>query len=1119
AQQQLISTRPDKQNEIQELQRQLEQAIDQLKQSKLGRGKRGRAALYALPWYLFIGPPGAGKTTAIVNSGLNFPIGTDRVRGVGGTRNCDWFFSDQAILLDTAGRYMTEQEDTEEWLAFLDTLKQHRTERPINGVIVGIAMPDLAIATPDEIEWHADNIRRRADELVKHLGVRFPIYLVFTKCDMLQGFVEFYGEYSRRDREQIWGCSLDDQQQESQNLRAVFEEEFERLVNALINRRSARLSRPMKREERQKVYAFPLQLASVKDNLALFVNRLFQPNPYQENPIFRGFYFTSGTQEGVPLDRVILSIARQFELPTTGLQQLAPETEAKAYFIKDVFTDVLIPDQYMVRHTSKASTKVRFRRMGVTVAAAVLLGMFILGASQAVVRGKMTLSETEDAATSVGAVQWSNRAAAVDNLVRIDGLRQQVENLDKSALLGLGLYRNGTVQGPARKLYLDNVRTYIRNYPLQQLEQRITQTMRSVQLEDAERDSLTSDLKAYLLLTNYEENTARLEEEGNRNFLIRHLSNLGTNQLEPQATGMTRGELRAHIEPQVTAYIDALEEDVSWAFASELRLIQGARSSIRQPISVRVLYERMRREGRDNLRPFTLADVPGRYRDLLTSNTEVSGFFTLQGWETYVNDKIDEVSQNPTSEDWVMGQTGDDDAVDLGSQQQVAADLEEMYFNDYVGAWLNFMRSVRVQGFGSLRDAARAMNALGDESESPIAYLLTYATNETRFESEIAGQIEGELADVARRRAERAIRRVNPRSRARVGGVPDDRHPVDGRFQWLHAMQADLSATGGASPDLYKAFTSFREIGSALDGMIGDPFSAAEYASGVLSRDGGDLERMMRSINDALSTFNGEVRRQLFEVPVTQAWAAVVAATQQYVNERWREVVHDPFRNSLAGLYPFNAGSEFEAPLFDVEGFFNPQSGVVATFMKEELEPYVGTNVERPKMWRGIGLRLSTPAKEALRRAKSIGENAFSGGQLRIEFEIQPEVPTRTANAPAPQRVYINVHGTENTYQMGSFRPWVPVTWPDRPGVVMTVATQVSELPSRNYDGDWALFRMLRDARITPRTSAEYRMEWAFEQPGQYTITAQYNVRTRSGSNPFNDPRGFFNFRPPSSLN
>ncbi len=35
-------------------------------------GKRG--ALYEQPWYVIIGPPGAGKTTALLNAGLNFPL-------------------------------------------------------------------------------------------------------------------------------------------------------------------------------------------------------------------------------------------------------------------------------------------------------------------------------------------------------------------------------------------------------------------------------------------------------------------------------------------------------------------------------------------------------------------------------------------------------------------------------------------------------------------------------------------------------------------------------------------------------------------------------------------------------------------------------------------------------------------------------------------------------------------------------------------------------------------------------------------------------------------------------------------------------------------------------------
>lgn len=65
-----------------------------------------RQYLYQLPWYVIIGAPGAGKTTALVNSGLHFPLadrfGKSALRGVGRTRNCDWWFTNDAVLLDTA---------------------------------------------------------------------------------------------------------------------------------------------------------------------------------------------------------------------------------------------------------------------------------------------------------------------------------------------------------------------------------------------------------------------------------------------------------------------------------------------------------------------------------------------------------------------------------------------------------------------------------------------------------------------------------------------------------------------------------------------------------------------------------------------------------------------------------------------------------------------------------------------------------------------------------------------------------------------------------------------------------------------------------------------------------
>ena len=114
-------------------------------------GGRNRHSLYELPWYAFIGAPGSGKTTALVNSGLSFPLeqrsGRAKVRGVGGTRNCDWWFTDDAVFLDTAGRYTTQDSDptsdTEGWKEFLALLSKFRPRRPLNGIILTISVQDL----------------------------------------------------------------------------------------------------------------------------------------------------------------------------------------------------------------------------------------------------------------------------------------------------------------------------------------------------------------------------------------------------------------------------------------------------------------------------------------------------------------------------------------------------------------------------------------------------------------------------------------------------------------------------------------------------------------------------------------------------------------------------------------------------------------------------------------------------------------------------------------------------------------------------------------------------------------------------------------------------------------
>ncbi|HVK54595.1 MAG TPA: type VI secretion system membrane subunit TssM, partial [Burkholderiales bacterium] len=210
--------------EVATLSQRFEEAVGVLKQANLGSkdkksglsGLFGRQYVYELPWYIFIGAPGSGKTTALINSGLKFPLaerfGEASIRGVGGTRNCDWWFTDEAVLLDTAGRYTTQESnqevDSAAWAGFLQLLKKFRPRRPINGVFLTISAADLLQQSPSEREVHIKALRKRIQELHEQLGIRFPLYVLITKADLLAGFMEFYGSFGAEERAQVWGVSF-----------------------------------------------------------------------------------------------------------------------------------------------------------------------------------------------------------------------------------------------------------------------------------------------------------------------------------------------------------------------------------------------------------------------------------------------------------------------------------------------------------------------------------------------------------------------------------------------------------------------------------------------------------------------------------------------------------------------------------------------------------------------------------------------------------------------------------------------------------------------------------------------------------------------------------------------
>ena len=1111
AQDQRREAQGDRRAEIDELRDRLKDAIATLNESELGGEGWGRNALYALPWYMMIGPPGAGKTTAIKHSGLDFPVGTEGIKGVGGTRNCDWFFSDEAILLDTAGRYMTETEDETEWHAFLDMLKEHRPHRPINGVIVGISVDELVDATPDEIEWHADNIRRRIGELVQRLEVRFPVYVMFTKCDLLQGFVDFFGDLSRREREQILGCTLPDEQRAEEEPRAVFEEEYDRLHEALLEVRTDRLRRSMKPDTRRRAFLFPLEFASARAPLGLFVEHLFRTHPYHEQPEFRGFYFTSGTQEGTPIDRVIRAVAEPFDLGGPVEAGREPGTDTKSYFLKTLFTDAIIPDRDRVVKTARSRRRSRWAQWATGAVCAGLLGGFVLWGGRALMQSKAALEQVEQVARAADSARWNSRSGA-QALVAVDRLREEVdrlENRDASPpLLGWGLSRSGTVLGPARTVYFRTMRPFVRAQ-FQALERRLRQRVTSG-AQGQDRHAMREDLRAYLLLS---EEAGRLSDQQERAFLRRHLTRVAVAGAGP--TGRSLADRSGQVEAQIDRYVRGLSRKRVSPFEARSALVQRVRRRIYRQPSVETLYASIRRDGARSLDSLRIGEIL-RSRGggaIFRGRAVISTLFTKRGWNGFVQERIETAAENPTSGDWVLGESASERSDAAPSPEVLARQLRRRYFRDYASAWKDFLRSVDVASPDGLRQTARTLRRLGDPYNSPVLYLLARVSKETRFSAPWAEQ----AAEGVPEQAESTVRsRTRPAGEAVPGGADSVAHPVTRQFRGLHRLRVEKAASGGASAALTQSLRALERTGRMADDLVDAPGRAPKVAATVLTG-GGVLRDALTTVRTRLRPIDAAVRRTVFERILKSTWEEVLAVAQEQLNDRWRRTVYRPFRRTLDGRYPFATGTQ-RAPLADVERIFAPQNGTLSTFESEVLAPFLRDNRRRPKTWEGHGIQLSKEALRFFESADRIGEALFSGGSLQVRFDVTPELPAVPDAAPSPSQVFLRVHGTAQTYRMG-YRPTTTMRWPGDRGARLLLRTQDGEIGPKREEGAWAWFRLLDDAEVEPRSPNEYRVHWTFQWRGQNQIVTRYTLRWEAPRALVTDPSSFFRLRVPKTLN
>ncbi len=1092
--------------ELAELRSKLKAAMAALRKSK-----NGRRHLAELPWYVMIGPPGAGKTTAIVNSGLQFPlaeeIGKTAVGGVGGTRNCDWWFTDQAVLIDTAGRYTTQESDAEldnaAWLGFLGLLKRHRKRQPINGAMVAISLSDLLMSDEQTRAEHARAVRRRLNELREKLGVRFPVYVLFTKADLIAGFTEFYDTLGKEEREQVWGFTLPlDAANAEVPPVGRFDEEFAGLLAQLNAQLLEKMQNETDHQRRSLIAGFPGQVASLRRVARDFLTETFQDNRYEARHQLRGVYLTSGTQEGTPIDRLMLSMARTFGI---GRQAIGTgRGTGRSFFLTRLFEEVIFPEAGLVSADDRVERRYRVTKWGAiaaTILAAVALGALLtrsyLGNSALIAEAQAHAAAYTEAAavlppSPVGDTDLRPVVEAL-NVLRDMPANPVVDAPDPEGRLRYGLYQGEVIGSAASQTYRAALNQRFLPRLLLRLEEQITANVN-------EPDVLYEALKVYMMLG--------LEGPMNAD-LVRTWMNLDWTVSFP---GPQREEFRADLG----GHLDALLSQPMQKIELNGPLVEQVQGILAEmPLAQRVYNGILASDAATALPEWRLTDVggPAIGRVFIRSSGEplsegIRGIFTYRGFnEVFLGEALG-VAERIQRDSWVLGPRGEAEQNEL-ALARLSRDVLDLYYNDYISRYDGLLGEIDIVPLESLAHAVEVTNVLSGPT-SPIVNVLDAVAQETKLTESRGALAESELGQTARDvvgiEAEGALSiqgqmllQALARTAQAEGGPPPDPPGsyVEERFAWLHTL---TERQNGQPSQLDEMMARLTEVYQELNKMS---------FAGVTSPDGGSA---LARFQEAAARIDGPVPRWASQI--TAGSSGITAeGTRATFDARWKAGVLPFCQQVTENRYPFNRRAQADVAMTDFTRLFGP-SGLIDAFFQENLAEHVDMRT-RPWTWKSVNdadLGISQQVLEQLQHAHDIKEAFFpGGGGANVQFQITPE-----ALDPSAESVTLEIDGQSLSFRhRGGLPTPLAVRWPGPVGLARVVFEPSSETTESvlSRDGPWAAFRLF-DAAEVRNTNVADRKRVIFNIGGRIAI---YQMQTGSVRNPFALP-ALAQFSCPSSF-
>ncbi|MEE2761956.1 MAG: type VI secretion system membrane subunit TssM [Pseudomonadota bacterium] len=1059
----------------------------------------GRQGVYRLPWYLVMGLEEAGKTSLIQRSGQTYTL-TNVTRNNRADHNplgFDWWIGDHGVLIDPDGELLSQDPErgagTELsqrlWQHFIGWLEANRPQRPLNGVVLGVDLAQLSVASDSERRAQAILLRTRLRELMEQLGSRLPVYVCFTKIDLLYGFGALAKGLTPDEKQQALGFTFGlGDRLDNDDWLSEFAERFSALCSQLSDRLPAVLADIHNAEDKAAAYSFTRQLAGLKPVLEEFLAELLSSDAFSTPALVRGTYFTSVLQEGVPEDAFVSAAATNYGM-AMPIQPAQRAGQSASLFTQSLFPQIIYREAGLAGDNRKMIGK---RRRRVAAAAVLAVGVgagMTAGWHHHFLQNANAATQVEDRVRGF-LDNWQpvgfEPDATGQNLVEpLNELRKATlafgdHDTEWPLVTDMGLYQGHRVGPAVESAYLDML-------AYQYLPALMFGVLGEMGQEGENPQQRLDHLRVLRMLYDASGRRSDLVIRYMRTYWQRHF---------PGQKDLQRS-LMAHLDYAMThtdlgALALAGDNTATMALAPFRSSVQWAQHELgRVATPTRVYQDLQDKAEREYRAPVDLARASGPAFSAVFGRVDNSGapvadasrtqddalmipaLLTRDGLEKWFLRESGSVTELALIDAWVLGRR---DNVDFSKadEAELQRGLQNLYAEQYIGAWRQALSGLDLHRLEDLNHGVRVLESL-TSSHQPLARLLAQVRQNTRL---LPAQ-EGDEA------AARALLEQSPHFQMFV--------EIDRQFADLNEL---TRANGDQPTGLDQIMLVVGELYEYMRNVQESPDqgkAALAAARARLGLQGADpiftLQRMADNQPEPLNRMLGKLADESWRVLLDQAVAQL--------ERQWYREVYQPFQQNLARHYPFSADSGRDVALQDFEHFFGPD-GVLDTFYRDNLKLFLDEHPEQVGDARRASL-VRRDVLNSLEKAERIRRAYFTRtGSLDVEFALEPL--NLSANK---RRSVVNLDGQLVEFSHGP-RQSVPLVWPNtlRDSVesrITLVPIQVNRSPrSISENGPWALFRLLDKADLTGVSNSAVDVRFQVDD-GEM----KYRLHAASNTNPF----------------